>query len=406
MKRILTLANNEFKIYFSERSSLIFFLLLPAIFTAVIGVGLSGMSSGAVDPDADQRIAIALVDEDQGSMAGYLIESFAESNVIRTVVMDRERAFQHYDEDDIPAIVILPQGISEQVRQAETTEINLHLRPDSTAARAVREEVSAILTRAGGIQLAAEMSSAHAAELRPFADAEEVQAYFEEGLALNQELHESPPLQVKLENASQNSSNLVAIGFTQSSPGNVVTWTLFTFLGSSVVLVDERRNGTLRRLLFMPMHKSTILAGKLLGRMGMGLLQMLVLIVLGALAFNVDWGQSPLALSMLCLSFGLAATTLGLFLAAISRTVRQANSLTTIISLTLAALGGAWWPMEITPSGFQSFVQILPSTWAMRGFTDIILRGQGPAGILLETMVLLGFALVFFLAGIWRFRYE
>ncbi len=42
----------------------------------------------------------------------------------------------------------------------------------------------------------------------------------------------------------------------------------------------------------------------------------------------------------------------------------------------------------------------------MIGFNDVIVRGQGVAGVLPEVGILLGFALVFFVAGIWRFRYE
>ncbi len=42
----------------------------------------------------------------------------------------------------------------------------------------------------------------------------------------------------------------------------------------------------------------------------------------------------------------------------------------------------------------------------MRGFTDVIVRGQGPQDVLLECGVLLGFAAAFFAVGVWRFRYE
>jgi len=54
----------------------------------------------------------------------------------------------------------------------------------------------------------------------------------------------------------------------------------------------------------------------------------------------------------------------------------------------------------------RDIVKILPTTWAMQGTLDLVLRGQGLAGILPEAGVLLGFAAVFFGVGIWRFRYE
>jgi ABC-2 type transport system permease protein len=74
--------------------------------------------------------------------------------------------------------------------------------------------------------------------------------------------------------------------------------------------------------------------------------------------------------------------------------------------MVLAALGGAWWPLEITPKVYQTAVQVLPSTWAMRGFNDVIIRGQNVQGIIVEAGVLLGFALLFFIVGIWRLKFE
>jgi ABC-2 type transport system permease protein len=74
--------------------------------------------------------------------------------------------------------------------------------------------------------------------------------------------------------------------------------------------------------------------------------------------------------------------------------------------MLMAALGGAWWPLEVTPQIYQTVVKILPTTWAMMAFNDIIVRGAGVADVLLNVAVLLGFALLFFVIGIWRFRYE
>lgn len=198
----------------------------------------------------------------------------------------------------------------------------------------------------------------------------------------------------------------IAEGFEQSSPGELVTWVLITLLGASELLVDERLKGTLRRLAITPTSRAQVLTGKIVGQLGTGIVQMVVLIGFGAVAFGVDWGRSYLALAMVVLAFALAAVALGVALGTFVRTRRQASGLTIFFSMLLGALGGAWWPLEITPPSYQAAVRVLPSTWAMLGFQDVILRGQGPHGVLLETGALLAFAAVFFTVGIWRFRYE
>jgi ABC-2 type transport system permease protein len=69
-------------------------------------------------------------------------------------------------------------------------------------------------------------------------------------------------------------------------------------------------------------------------------------------------------------------------------------------------LSGCWYPIELFPQVMRSAAQVLPTYWSMQGMLDILLRGQGVSGVLLESGVLLGFALVFFVIGVLRFRYE
>jgi ABC-2 type transport system permease protein len=61
---------------------------------------------------------------------------------------------------------------------------------------------------------------------------------------------------------------------------------------------------------------------------------------------------------------------------------------------------------ELFPAVVQQAVKVLPTRWAMQGMLDIVLRGEGLSAVLPEAAVLLGFAVVFYAIGIWRFRYE
>jgi ABC-2 type transport system permease protein len=69
-----------------------------------------------------------------------------------------------------------------------------------------------------------------------------------------------------------------------------------------------------------------------------------------------------------------------------------------ITGLVGALLGGCWYPLEMFSQTVQNVVKILPTTWAM--------RGQGLMAILPDAGIRLGFAVVFFGIGIWRFKYE
>ena len=113
-----------------------------------------------------------------------------------------------------------------------------------------------------------------------------------------------------------------------------------------------------------------------------------------------------MALVVLLVAFSLAAVAIGTFMAALVKTDSQATNLSIAAGMVMALLGGCWYPSELFPAQVRAAIKILPTSWAMQGLTDLSMRGQGVSGVLLESGVLAGFAIVFFLLGLWRFRYE
>jgi ABC-2 type transport system permease protein len=237
----------------------------------------------------------------------------------------------------------------------------------------------------------------------------QVEAYRDEAFARAEaERTEARPVATTTEAVTrlEDASGTIPIGASQTSPGVLVMFALFFTFGGGVSLIVERDEGTLSRLLVMPMGKSTLLAGKLAGIFTGALVQMAIMVLAGQLLFGVRWGQAPAALIVMLLAYGLAGTALGLMVAALARTAAQANALGTVSIMALASLGGAWWPIEIVPGWMQSFALALPTGWAMRGFQDIITRGLGLPEVALEAAVLIGFSVLFFAVGIRRFSFE
>ncbi len=168
----------------------------------------------------------------------------------------------------------------------------------------------------------------------------------------------------------------------------------------------ERQKGTLRRLLVTPTAKATYLLGTISGQVVLALGQMLVLIAFGTMVMRLNWGHAPAALAVMLIASTLAAAALGTMLGTVVKTEGQANGLSIMLGMVMALLGGCWYPLELFPPFVRDAVKILPTTWAMQGLLDIVLRGRGLDAVLPEAGVLLGFATVFFVLGIWRFRYE
>lgn len=402
MKQIFHIAWKDIKIEFSEWSTLVFFLLLPLVFTTIIGLGLQNAYTS--DEPEDPRLVVVVVNQDDGRFGEQLLELMSLSDTSRPVLRSPEEAETLMQNNSVNAYLVIPTGFTNQLLQGDKTQITFIKTTESNYALGLEQD---LLASIGKLNTIVSIQAQSLAALKDQSDSSDavLEGKMMELETIILERLKDPPTK-----AISTQSDLVQVhiptGFEQSSPGQLVTWVLTTLLSGSQAFVHERNKGTLRRLLITPIRKATIFSGKIMGILLMGIVQMILLIGFGALVLNVNWGNDYLALGVMLFCFGLAGTALGIMLASFSRTERQASGLTILFSMVLAALGGAWWPLEITPKAYQTAVQILPSTWAMRGFNDVIIRGQGVQGIILEAGVLLGFALLFFVIGIWRLKFE
>lgn len=399
MRQLYALIRNQFLREFSSPISLIFFIVLPVLFTAAVGVGLNGMMASDTDsPPQELRVPLYVVAADNGPLVEALIETLSEVNLLPERVAT------------LPADAFgleIPADFSAHLQAGEPATLTLHLLPDDNASFAVEQAVRAAQGRVGGTILVAQAGVEQARQAGIVASPEEERAFFTDILSTTLEDVRTPPAVAQVrwpEGVAINTTQDMATNVEQASAGQLVTWVQITLLGAAEVLVDERLRGTLRRMLALPTSRTTILMGKLLSTFLMGLLQMALLLLSGVFLFNVNWGRDAEAVALVSATFALSVVSLGILLSTFLKSRGQANSIVIGLSLAMAALGGAWYPMEITPPLYRQIVQLFPSTWAMRAYTDLLVRNARVPDVLPYVGVLLGFSIVFLGIGIARFR--
>jgi len=120
----------------------------------------------------------------------------------------------------------------------------------------------------------------------------------------------------------------------------------------------------------------------------------------------MDFGSDPPALLAVMAAFVLCITALTFALAPWIASEGQARGLVLLLSLSLAPLGGAWWPLEIVPEFMRTLGHLSPVAWAMNAFQDLIWFNGGFTDVLPEIGVLLAASAVLFIFGIRSFKYE
>ena len=172
------------------------------------------------------------------------------------------------------------------------------------------------------------------------------------------------------------------------------------------MLVAGRKSGGLRRFFATPARKMEILLGHLLAMFVVVFLQMAILVSFGSLALGLDYCHAPAATLLLSVMLAFWAATLGLWIGVLAKSSEQATMFALIPMFVFSALGGAWMPLEFTSRTFSAIGHLTPTAWAIDGFKNIIIRGQGLESVLAPAGVLLAWSGLFLLLAVWQFRPE
>ncbi|MCK4338700.1 MAG: ABC transporter permease, partial [Candidatus Cloacimonetes bacterium] len=208
----------------------------------------------------------------------------------------------------------------------------------------------------------------------------------------NFELLESPIEIKSVQLLGEEEENIM---FVQYVAGMAVMFLLFSVVHAGSSILEEKNNGTIKRLLIAPVKRREILTGKMLFVSLMGFSQLIVLFIFGWLVFSLNIFKDIPALLVMIVVTTLACSSLGILIAAICRNLNQVNGISTLLILGMSALGGSMFPSFLMPKYIQTIGKFTLTHWAMKGFTDIFWRNLHIKDILPSIGILLCICLVF-----------
>jgi ABC-2 type transport system permease protein len=402
------IALKDLKRFSRDRLALSFFILFPFLFVVLFNFLLSDVGG------EDERLALHLVTQEaEGGLSHQILGAMETGNVSELdpgepeIIWDRDYggARQAVEDGELDGFLAFPEDFTERIFSGDGTEIEVVADADATYSRAALNGLArSIATRIGSTQVAARSTVELMIEgglLDPWDQAAIDEVIQEIVTALEAVATEEPFIGFETQSVGdvepENAANFVI-------PGYLVMFVFFAAALGAEVIVRERQNHTLERLLASSVRRGSILGGIYAGTAAKGLIQIAIFWVVGILAFNIDFGLSPAAVIILSILMVIMSSAFAIMLAALVRTQRSAGSLAVLVSLVLAPLGGCWWPLFITPSWMQFIAKITPHGWATTGFNKLMLFGAEFGDVFPEMLVLLGFAAVFGIIGIWRFR--
>lgn len=371
-RAVIAVAWTELVRILRDRTGLFFIVVLPILVIVVIGSSVGSATSTA---------KVGVLDLDGTAASASLIAELATADRLDVVIVtDVETLTVEVRLDRLQAGVIVPKGHTNRLAAGDVSQLDMIIDPSRATSTAARASVAAVLDR-------------HAARIAAAAfTVERTGTPSAQAVELVESINESlRPVPVR---AVEVGAGGIASGspFSYPAAANLVLFTFINTLAVSSVIVESRRLGVTRRLLAGPVSAGTIVAGHAASRFVVALLQGLLVIVAGALLFDVHWGD-PLAVVVLVTLFAVVAAAAGVLIGAVVSTPAQTQSIGVPLGIAMGMLGGALWPLQIVPDWLRQVGHVTPQAWAMDGWVEVVFDGGGVADIAVELVVLAAFGI-------------
>jgi len=412
----LAVAWKEIQLITKDRGALAIFFLLPLLLGSVYGS--INLQIGGEDEQLAILVNILLVNEDKavfGNQVAEALKQIEEFNV--EDIATKAQAEDLVAAGEAAAAVMIPANFTRDIDSHTPTEVEVVVDPaqpeGASIVTGIMNQVVTEVTIWGEIQFGIRTLLE---ETGIFADggsdaqrAIEAQNLGVIMTTLN-DMRQQPALLVVSEDMKgETTGGGITTYFAYLFPGLTVMFAFFTVGMAGASLLNERDTGTLRRLMAAPLSRSAIIGGKMLAFMLLVCLQVVVLFGVARLFFGMPLGESPAALIVLTIVLALVVAAMGMLIAALSRTAKQADSVGTILGFVLAGIGGAI-ALSATPlsrsDGFMGVVtKLTPHAHAVEGYYRLMAENASFSQILPQLGVLLAMALGFVLIARWRFRF-
>jgi ABC-2 type transport system permease protein len=366
-----------------DRTALFFIIALPILVIIIIGATVRGLSS----------FRVGVVDLGSGPSGQDIVAGMQHSGDLKIHPYPSiSSVTKAVARGEVSVGVVLPAGMDTSLRAGQPVDIEVLAEQSNSSQQAAFNAVNSIV--------ASEGSKVQAAL---FASSLEQAGGYDQNLARAASMQSRVPLvDVHAIRVDSRSSTLPE-GFSYSAPTMLVLFVFINTLAGAANIIETRRLGIYERMSAAPIRARTIIAGETISLVSVSLLQAALIVLVGAVAFGVSWGN-PVAAMLLIAVWATVAAAAGMLAGTLFCTPEQASALGPTLGIALGMLGGCMWPLSIVSSTMRTIGHATPHAWAVDAWTALIARGSALPAIGRDLAALAAFAAILMALAAVRLR--
>lgn len=362
-------------------------IIIPLLIMVVAGYALRY--------DKLDIIPVAAVDEDDSEYSALLIERLSQKEGMGLKAADRKKGLEMLEGSKVEQVFTIKEGFGDAVKKGESDGlIDLISSPSSYSSGFIQEIITGEVIRI----IMANTAANSVAEQYKKLGIEKGSGFRNEVSAYADGLWEPKPLMTidyKELKAGVVATESYAILPTSSasSAGLITAFIMFYMLFSSGWLIEERTNGTIKRLGAGNGAIAVSFKGSVLALFVAGTLQILLLCVVQKAFFGITLFTGALSFLIL-FAYLLAVIAISLFLSSVLRTPAQLQAGAPVLALFTGFAGGCFWNFVEMPESIARLSLFTPQGWALRGINSLLLNPADNTAALVPFLVLLTMALI------------
>lgn len=202
------------------------------------------------------------------------------------------------------------------------------------------------------------------------------------------EAEESPVFSIK-QSSFKGSDTFVYDPKLQSLFGFSLFFVIYTIAYNVASILYEKREGVWDRMILSPMRKWEMYAGNLVYSFILGYIQLALIFLVFRYVTDVKFYGGFDTVLLLLIPYVFAIVALSMLITGLVKKVQHFNAVIPIVAVSMAMIGGAYWPLEIVESQvLLALSKVVPLTYGMEALKGATINGWGVEQLMLPVSVL------------------
>jgi ABC-2 type transport system permease protein len=383
MGKLFSITALKLKLVAKDKSSIIWMFVAPIIFITVIIYGFNKGDSN--------RIKVAVVDEASSQYTTEFLQ-LMEKDDYDFYDASLTEARSDIISGKIPAAIVLPKEFDQIILEQSMDKVKVLKLQDSQTSISIMNNIELTIK---------ELQIKYTAKDAVTNLMDEYQIAYDDSketeiLKNYDEIRAEDKIKLTSPKVNEDNKDSVYDTMTYSALGIMVIFIMFCIMNNSSGILEEKINGTWRRLLTTKVNSAQILSGNLLAIFLLGVVQSAILVLFSKYAFHIDWGKSVLGIVGIFGAFVFSITGIAMIVGVLVGSKKQLNGLVALIVMPTSLLAGCMWSRDIMSDMLIKLSDFFPQSYILVGVSDLLLNGKVTTTVMECIGKLMIFGVVFF----------